>query len=496
LIIGTGVVVRLIFLGLMDLLPEEAYYWSYARHLDFGYLDHPPMVAWLIHVCETVLGRSELAVRLPAFLAWFGLAYFMYRIAEDMAGKGSGKVTVLLLAILPIYMSAGFLMTPDAPFYLCWSGGLFFLSRAIFNGRPGAWYGAGIFLGLGLLSKYTMGLIVPATVVYMLVDKDARHWFRRPHPYVALLLGILLFSPVVYWNLEHQWASFAFQGTGRWSGVVDLHLDVLLGSILVLITPLGLYEAAKVIVDFSKCRRAMQRTDPLRYRQYVFFVTFALVPLLVFVIHSIQGQPKLNWTGPVWLALLPLIAASIAGLGIWRNELVTVKVARRWIVAASVLIVFYTAAFGYIVSGMPGLGKTAGMKFPIAWEAYGYRIEEIETELEVSTKSEPIVIGLDEYWLASEASFYDPEEIDDVDTLVEVAGQNLVGGNSLMWNSWVKPQEVRGRHAVLVSFSEDGLRNARITKHFAEVGDITKEVLNNSFGTIAHFYYRVGYDYR
>jgi dolichol-phosphate mannosyltransferase len=495
-VIGLSVLVRLIFLGLLDLLPEEAYYWNYAQHLDIGYLDHPPMVAWLIGASEALLGRSEFAVRLPAFLGWIVLAYFVFHLAEDTIGKGTGRMVILLLAILPIYMSVGFLMTPDAPFYVCWAGALFFIARAMFNKRPLAWYGAGIFLGLGMLSKYTMGLIVPATLAYMLVDKDARQWFKRPHPYIALLLGLVLFLPVLYWNSQHQWASFAFQGTRRWGGDTGFHLHILIGSILVLITPLGLYEAARVILDFQKCRRTIRQADLLRYRKYLFLVTFTLVPLLVFVIHSIQGQPKLNWTGPAWLALLPLIGARISGMRARQDAPYVRTLTRRWLVTASLVPVLFAAGFGYMIAGMPGFTKESWMKLPIAWKAYGDRVEEIETRLENETDSEPIVIGLDEYWLASQASFYDPDDDDDLDTLQEIAGENLVGGNSLMWNSWVSPQMVAGRHGLLVSFTEDKLKQNRVTGRFSKVGEISKEVLTNCDGEIGHFYWRVGYNYR
>ena len=49
-LIAYAFILRLVYLGSVELLPEEAYYWNYSRHLDIGYLDHPPMVAWLIRL--------------------------------------------------------------------------------------------------------------------------------------------------------------------------------------------------------------------------------------------------------------------------------------------------------------------------------------------------------------------------------------------------------------------------------------------------------------
>lgn len=492
LIIGLGVVIRLVFIGILDLLPEEAYYWNYAKHLDIGYLDHSPMVAWLIYISESVLGKSEFAVRLPAFLGWFVFAFFMYRFAENTIGKGIGKPVLLLLVALPIYMSVGFLMTPDAPFYICWAGTLFFLEKAIFGNRLYAWYMGGVCLGLGLLSKYTMGLIVPAAFVFLLVDKKSRYWLLKPQPYLALLIGLVLFLPVLYWNAQHDWISFVFQGPRRWSGGVDFNLHILIGSILVLITPLGVYELIKAILEFWKNRVLIHRVDALRFRKYLFLAIFTIVPLAVFTIHSLQGQPKLNWTGPAWLAILPLIATRISDVRVFGSENKAQSIARYWIVTASALLIFYAGGFGYLVAGIPGMQKDSGMKFPIAWQTYGDRIEKIESRLESETNSEPIIIGLDKYWLSSEASFYD---VDDSDVLPEIAGENLVGGNSLMWNLWVSPKLAAGRNGIIVSFTENKLKQIWVTRHFLEMGEITKEVLTNCNGEIGHFYWCVGYNY-
>lgn len=496
LLVGCAILVRLVYIGILDLLPEEAYYWNYARHLDIGYLDHPPMVAWLIYLSEALFGRSEIAVRLPAFLGWFAMAYFMYRLTIETAGKVAASIVVLLLAVLPVYMSVGFLMTPDAPLYVCWSGAMYFLHRALVDGRSRGWLAAGVFLGLGLLSKYTMGLLVLAALVYMLLDRESRRWFRRPHPYVAAFVGLLLFSPVLYWNAEHHWVSFFFQGPRRWAGGIDFHLHILIGSALVLLTPLGLYEAMRAVWDVGKHRRRMRETDLLRYRRTLFLVVFAAVPLLVFIAHSIQGQPKLNWTGPVWLSLLPLMGERIAGSRVWLHESGTGRLARHWFVTSSVLVIFCALGFAYMTAGMPGMDKKNGLKFPIAWKAYGDKVEEIETRLEQDTQSEPIIIGLDKYWLASQASFYDTDGDTDRNREPEFAGENLVDGDGLMWNSWVVPEMVAGRNGLLVSFTEDKLEGSWITRHFASVGGITRELLVNGEGEVGHFYWRVGYNYR
>ncbi len=493
LLIGIGVVIRLVFIGWLNLLPEEAYYWNYAAHLNIGYLDHPPMVAWLIYAFQLVLGRSEFAVRLPAFLGWIAIAFFMYRLTVDIAGKHVGKLTVLLLACLPIYMSVGFIMTPDAPFYVAWAGALYFVHQAVVHNRKNAWYLVGLFLGLGLLSKYTMGLVVVSTVVYLLIDKRSRHWFVKPQPYIALLIGAVLFSPVIYWNAEHGWMSFVFQGSRRWSHGLHIQTHALIGAALILITPLGVYEAVVALWSFWKQRRRAREDDPTTYRKYLFCAVFVLAPLAVFLVFSLQGVPKLNWTGPVWFAALPLISARIIGARSPVSLVSPRPMARRWLRMVVVLFVLYAGGFGYLVAGMPGFNKGTGMKLPVAWSAMGDRVEKIESAVESESHTEPLIVGLDKYWLASEIGFYDRE---DEDSLPEVAGQNLMGAYALMWDYWMVPKSANGRTVLVVSFTEDKLSEDWVTHHFSHMGEPKTEILRNRFGEIGRFSWRVGYDYR
>ena len=108
-ILAYVLVLRAVFMPLVDLIPEEAYYWNYAQHLDLSYLDHPPMVGWLIWLSTSVLGKSEFAVRLPAYICWIVAALFMFRLTLNLFDRTTAFRVVLLLAVLPIYFGLGFL---------------------------------------------------------------------------------------------------------------------------------------------------------------------------------------------------------------------------------------------------------------------------------------------------------------------------------------------------------------------------------------------------
>jgi len=166
-LISFSVLLRLAFIGIVDLLPEEAYYWAYAQNLDFSYFDHPPMVAWLIRLGTTLLGNTELAVRIPSWVCSLVAVTYLFGLAYNLYGKTAAYVSAMLLAVLPIYFSVGFVMTPDAPLYAAWAATLFYFERAFLGGRSKSWIGVGICLGLGMVSKYTIALLGPAAIVFI-----------------------------------------------------------------------------------------------------------------------------------------------------------------------------------------------------------------------------------------------------------------------------------------------------------------------------------------
>ena len=269
------------------------------------------MVAWLIWLSTSIFGKSELSVRLPAYVCWIVAAIFMFRLTLNLYDRLAAFRTTLLLAVLPIYFGLGFFMTPDASLYAAWAGCLYFLERALIAQNSRAWWGVGICMGLGMLSKYTVALLGLGTLAFLLIDPPARRWLLRPEPYIAAVMSVILFSPVFLWNRRNGWVSFAFQGSNRWEGSYDFSLHVLLGTILLLLTPTGLLAIVRVLLPQRLEGSGAIQTDNKK-RQYLWAVTYTLVPLSVFVVYSLFYQPKLNWTAPVWLAAIPLIAWDMA----------------------------------------------------------------------------------------------------------------------------------------------------------------------------------------
>lgn len=482
------VLLRLVFSATLDLIPEEAYYWNYSQHLDFGYLDHPPMVAWLIWLGSKFAGDTEFAVRIGAFLSWSIAAFFCYQLTRNIYGKTAALVAVLLFCILPFFFATGLLMTPDAPLTAAWGGALYFLERALIGNRRTAWWGVGVCVGLGMLSKYTIALLAPATLLFILLDPGSRRWLWQPGPYVAALVATLFFSPVIVWNALNDWASFAFQSTGRLEASWDFSLHVLLGSILLLLTPVGIASVATQF--FSRGNRSRQGIRWLADRRTAFIAIYTLVPLSIFVVFSLFHEVKLNWTGPLWLAVLPAIARSLAGESA-ASQVPTFNGAWRATIVIALLI--YGAVFHYMALRVPDIGNLSLKMLPIAWEEFGEQVEKIETDLQSATGEEPLRVGMDRYYLSSEAAFYDPNK----DGVENTAGRSLFGLESLMFQFWFTPAEARGRNIILLSLKPGGaIAISSLSDHFNRLGPIREQTLYKDGTKVGNFYYRIGYDYK
>ncbi len=483
-------VLRLIFGAHVELMPEETYYWNYSRHLAIGYLDHPPMVAWLIRAGTAILGHTALGVRIGAVLCGLVTSVFVYRLTRNLYGRSSAALALGLAQVLPFFFLQGLLMTPDTPLTAAWAGSLYFLERAAVGGHARAWLWAGLCLGLGLLSKYTIGLLGLGALVYLVVDPRARPWLRRFEPYAAAVLAFAIFSPVLVWNAEHHWASFAFQTARRLAGRPRFALPALIGAAIVLITPTGFAAAVRAVAS----RRFVASGDADRRAAQRFLRIALLVPMAVFVLFSLRRQVKLDWTGAAWLAALPLIARELVEAG-GRSASV---VRRCWrasmLPTIGVLCIAYPVGLYHLARGLPGLGYDRHIELlPVGWRQLGRRIDAVVERYRREHGTEPLVVGMDRYVIASELAFYGSARPDPV---ADTTSGHLFGGMGLMYERWFPVDRQRDRTLLLVSLDRSSLEAASVADSAASLGPIRAGSLTRDGHFIREYYYRFAYDYR
>ncbi len=106
---------RFVIALLIELTPQEAYYWNYAMHPALSYFDHPPMVAWVISAGQFLLGKSELGVRIGGLFLNLLSTGLLYALGQLWFGRRAGLWAALLFQLLPLFFVYGVLITPDVP---------------------------------------------------------------------------------------------------------------------------------------------------------------------------------------------------------------------------------------------------------------------------------------------------------------------------------------------------------------------------------------------
>jgi 4-amino-4-deoxy-L-arabinose transferase-like glycosyltransferase len=311
--ISAGLAARLLICGLAPLIMDEAYHVDWARHLQPGYLDHPPAVAWLMAVPLRLLGSSPLALRLPAILLQTISLALAASLVRARAGERAALAAVLGLQAAPIFFLGGGLILPDSPLLLACVGTFWALQRAV-DRRPAWFLAAGAFLGLGALSKLTAGPVGVAVLAGLLATRDGRRLLRTPWPWLGAALAVAIASPMLLWNAANGWPSFTYQAAHGLSGR-SFSLGRLLASLggqLGYVSPILLVLAAGA--GWRALRGLRTRGDALEAA-----LAFAALPLAAFFTISAAFTPGAlpHWSAPAWLAALLLLCLTGAAAGRW-----------------------------------------------------------------------------------------------------------------------------------------------------------------------------------
>ncbi len=312
LLVIAATVARAALAALAPITVDEAYYVQWAAHLRAGYLDHPPLVAWLA-AAGLALGRSTLAVRLPALLLQAATTLLAADLARTRAGERGAWAAVLLLQAAPVFSLGGMLATPDAPLAFAWVGTLWAVERALRN-APRAFLLAGLFLGVAALSKLTAGALAVAVLVGLASTPAGRAALRTPWPWLGAGLALAVASPFLAWNAAHGWASVAFQaGHGLGGRSFSLaRLAASLGGQAAYVSPVI---AAVCLVPAARALRAANPAERA--------VAAAGLPVVAFfTLAAALGPGALpHWPAPGWLSAVLL--AAVAGRHLLRAAIAT-----------------------------------------------------------------------------------------------------------------------------------------------------------------------------
>lgn len=373
-IVAAMTLVRIIYAGVTELRTDEAYYWTWSKESALSFLDHPPMIAWFIRFGTAIFGDTNLGVRLAGFLAMLVtqalLADIVRRVTHDL------RAVVLAVLMPEAALYYGLLMAkvaPDTALIPFATAMLWSLVRLAESGNPRWWLAAGLFGGLALLSKFTAVMLLPAIAAFMLVPDWRRRWVLSPYPYAAALLAVVVFLPVLIWNVQHDWASFRFQFV-RASATHDISLRTLgeflglqFGLVGFVLLPVVLFGTALT------AWRGYRAREPVA----ILLSTAVLVPFGYFLWKSLSLRVGDTWPMFLWPAGIAATAINISLMPREGWSAGLVRATRGWARIAVVSgIGFVVVVFLYCVAAPWNLiGRTDPVGGEAGYQAVAARVE-------------------------------------------------------------------------------------------------------------------------
>ncbi|MET0971609.1 MAG: glycosyltransferase family 39 protein [Tardiphaga sp.] len=357
---------RLVYAASFELRTDEAYYWTWSKEHVLSFLDHPPMIGWLIRFGTAIFGDTSLGVRFGGIVGMAAtqllLADIVRRVTQDL------RAVVLAVLMTEAALYYGLLMAKVAPdvamipfaVAMLWS-----LVRLAESDDARWWLATGAFGGLALLSKLTVVMFVPGILAFMLVPAWRTRWLRSPYPWLAVLIAFVMSSPVLIWNAGHDWASFKFQfiraTTNNAPSLRTLgdFLGLQFGQVGVVLFPVLL--SAVVVTAW----RGYRRREPVA----VLLSTCVLVPFLYFAWKSLTLRVGDTWPMFIWPPAMAAAAINLTKLASDGWSPGFVRTSWRWSIAAiAVGIPVVLLVFLYCVAAPWNL---IGKNDPIGGEA-GY----------------------------------------------------------------------------------------------------------------------------
>ena len=331
---------------------DEAYTVAISRRLSLSYFDHPPLHQWIAHFAALAFGET-VAMRLPFIALFAGSSWLVFLLTKRLFGARAGVWAVFgLNASAFFFVSAGGWIVPDGPLLFALAAAALVFSSLFFETHDQAavwrlWLAGGLWLGLAGLSKYSAVFFAIGLALFIALSPRQRRWFAHPAPYVAGLICLVIVSPVIIWNADNHWISFAFQGA---RGAPAQWRPAQLGQMILgqaaWLTPWIFVPLVCALASALRVCRADERRRWLLCLCLPSILFFNLTPL-----WGARGLP--HWPMPGWFFAFPLLGAWLVESWPRRFNLRAFATASTALFALIVVALASHAATGWIAKLLP-----------------------------------------------------------------------------------------------------------------------------------------------
>jgi len=412
LVIALTTLFRFFYCTWLPILPDEAYYFQWSRHLDASYFSKGPAVAYTIAAGTQLFGGNNFGVRFFAVLLSAGTAWQIFLLARRWYDETTGLIAVLITGVVPLYAIGAVVMTIDplSAFFWIWAANCF--SRAIQNDLLLDWLLTGFAVGCGFLAKYLNALELLAFLAFLILVPERRASLAQPRFWLMLAVALLCTTPVLWWNWHHGWVSAGQLATrGHLNDPFALHASTFLNFLVmqaIVISPwlfLALLVSAAIVI----AQRFRQPDAGKKQGELLLLLLFLSVFLLYAVLAwHLKEEP--NWPAVSYLTLVIILASH------WRKMLVKGTGTQPFIIVAFGFawlqtLVMHDTALLHLPQRMDPMGRVVG------WTEIAAHLNDLRAEQHAD------ILIADAYKEASVFSFHLPDKAF-IYTLKNVAPSN------------------------------------------------------------------------
>jgi hypothetical protein len=459
ILIVAGSLLRLLLAATFPLGNDEAYHTLFLRHPQASYFDHPPMLMLMQGIGMILFGQSPaeittLAARLGSILLFAGSTFLLFRLTARWFGTQPGFLAAFALNLSAYHtVAAATFILPDAPLLFFWLLTMDRLALALAANEEGQratglWLEVGVAWGLAMLSKYHAVFLPLGAVLFCLIRPSCRRVLISLGPWVAVAVGLAIFSPVVWWNATHQWASFAFQsGRAVGGGFNPGTLAGAIGGQIAYLTPWIWWPAVANLAALLRGRFDVGQKQEKGLDIRTFLLCCSLPALAIFLYVAARKPVLPHWSLVGLIATFPLIGKYWADLIALPARLPIMRKRLGWatcFVLVATLYVSLHSKFGLVPWGL--LGDT------------GQKLAKVDMTLEDLFWADLKRQMSEKSWLPGEGGFVFTGKWFESGHLASVLGPQTPvlcynTRDSRGFADWSRPEDFVGRDGILVSIS-------------------------------------------
>ena len=480
LLVLTGA--RLVWAAHAELLPEEAYYYSWAQHPNVGYYTNGPGIAFSVLAGTSLFGRCELGIRLLSPLLALGTSGLLYFLGRRLYRERIAFWLVILLNLTPFFNLGALFMTTESLSLFFGTAAMVCFWFALQENANRLWFWAltGFLIGCGFLSNYAQALQLISVPAFLITAPKHRREFRRPGLYVLFGVFCLFLTSPLIWNLQHDWIGLvplsSEVGSRAHLAARLSAFSLFVGNQLIVYSPLFLVALAAALIT------SLPRV--FRSSKVAFLLSFSWPVLLA---GSIVVIARL--TQPSWI-VLGFVSLTLLAVAWWFDTVPQNRLTH--IIGVIAMVIAGGSSLLALNTDFP---RAVGINIPYSsdpsaagrgWKTAADEIERFKTSFEQKL-GEPVFLIGNRYQTAAIVAFYlpNPKAEDPGHPPVYIPESQNIENEFSFWPRYDEFVEPADKSEINSLFSEQAGVNAFINRTALYITDSPEETppqnLQNSF---------------